>query len=338
MEYWGGEVPITPLLPHSMTPLPFPLAARVLAAHGLGPLRELRPVGGGWINRVYLLNGGYALRLRPAEKSGGAFLTEQALFARLRARLPVPELIAVDTSRSVVDADYMLARLLPGESLTRAWLRAAPIEQERLMAAFAGLLRQLHEERFPACGGFEAGELQPCHSWQSYFAARFERRLGVLRQYPNADRDLLAAIERCWRRYASNLAADDPRLVHRDLHFGNVLVDAGRISGVLDFEAAVAAPIDYELDQISRFLRYPQLFVEPELERSCTRERFAAALPLLRRHYPELFAAPRLPERLTLYSLEFDLAALRDCYAGRWVPEALAHVLQRIGNALSGRV
>src|SRR5262249_10210598 len=157
--------------------------ARILAAHGLGPLRELRPMGGRWINRVYLLTGQYALRLRPAEKSGGPFLTAQALFAPLRARLPRPAVIGVDTSRAAVDAPFRLARPWRGRRRGGAGVGAARRGQARLMAACAGPRRTFHEERFPACGGFEAGELRPARSWQSCFAARFERRLGLVRQY-----------------------------------------------------------------------------------------------------------------------------------------------------------
>jgi aminoglycoside phosphotransferase (APT) family kinase protein len=256
------------------------------------------------------------------------------LCARLRRKAPVPEILAVDTSRTLIDADYMLARRLPGESLTSAWLHASPASRERLAIAFAELLRRLHAERFPACGRFEAGELEAFPSWQNYFAVRFERRLGLVGAFPNADRDLLRAIESRWRRGAACLQGGDAMLVHRDLHFGNVLVDGERITGVLDFEASVAGPPDYELDQIRRFVRYPQLFVEPALEAPVSRESFAALRPLLQRHYPELFATPRLRERLALYSLEYDLAALRDCYAGRWGAEAHAHVLARIAAAL----
>src|SRR5262249_27847529 len=151
----------------------------------------------------------------------------------------------------------------------------------------------LHAQRFPACGGFEAGELRPSPSWQNHLAERFERRLRIVGAFPNADRALLRAIEERWRRDAAALQAADAVLIHRDLHFGNVLIAGGRISGVLDFEAAVAGPRDYELDQIRRFLRYPQLFVEPSLERGVRRETFEKVWPLLRRAYPELFAVER---------------------------------------------
>ncbi len=323
--------------------LPWSAAARILTAHGLGELRQLRPLSGGQINRVFLVNGDLVLRFRPEERCSGAFLTEAVLFERLRGRLPVPEVLAVDSSRSLVPADYVLARRLPGESLPRAWLRARPPQRERWMAALAELLRALHAERFSACGGFESGDFRPAASWEAYFDERFRRRLAILRALPSSDRGLLDVIEHRWRSTAASLTiADytgtDWSLVHRDLHFGNLLVNEGEITAILDFEAAVAGPPDYELDQFGRFCRWPRLFVGPELESSTDRADFAPAWEGLRRHYPELFRAARLAERLTLYSLEYDLAALRDCYTGRWGAEALRHVLHRIETALEGQL
>ena len=59
--------------------------------HGLGAVHAVETRRGGQINGVYLVNGRYVLRLRPAAKKSGAFATEEALFRRLRPRLPVPE-------------------------------------------------------------------------------------------------------------------------------------------------------------------------------------------------------------------------------------------------------
>src|SRR4051794_25815167 len=74
-------------------------AQRVFDRYGLGPVHRLEARRGGQINGVFLINGRYVLRLRPPEKKPGAFATEEALFRRLRTRLPVPHVLACDTSR-----------------------------------------------------------------------------------------------------------------------------------------------------------------------------------------------------------------------------------------------
>ena len=93
-----------------------------------------------------------------------------------------------------------------------------------------------------------------------------------------------------------------PVLVHRDLWPGNILVRDGAVVAILDFELSVQAPADYELWLMERFCLYPNDYAEEGWEVFCTAD-FADYLPLLREHYPELFGAPHLRERLNLYHL-----------------------------------
>src|SRR5207249_1377922 len=72
---------------------------RLFARHGLGPVRQVAAVAGGQINQVLEVNGEYVVRFRPPGKDGGAFATERRLFERLRGRVPVPEVVLLDTSR-----------------------------------------------------------------------------------------------------------------------------------------------------------------------------------------------------------------------------------------------
>jgi aminoglycoside phosphotransferase (APT) family kinase protein len=311
---------------------------RLFARHGLGPVRQIAAVAGGQINQVLEVNGEYVVRFRPPGKDGGAFATEQRLFQRLRGRVPVPEVVLLDTSREAAPLDCAVARKLPGESLARAWLAAGDRQRRWLLAQLGEAMRALHEERFPACGGFVAGELAPKPSWDAYFQERFERRLARVQAFPQADRTLMDAIEGYWRRHRGALFDRPPCLVHRDLHFGNVLVAENRITGLIDFEAAVAAPCDYELDQLLRFLRYPALFLEPALAARVSPAQFAGVWSSLREVYPELVRVREMAARLSLYSLEYDLAALVDCYAGRWDAEALRHVTERVRAALEERL
>jgi aminoglycoside phosphotransferase (APT) family kinase protein len=306
---------------------------RVFARHGLGEVRSVERLGGGQINAAYQVNGEWVLRVRPAGKDGAAFRKEQALFEWLRGRVPVPEVIALEESGEPLGAAYLICRRVPGESLARVWVRAEARQREWLLGQLAALLRTLHEVSFPACGELAGGELRPAESWRSYLDERLRRRLGIVRALPGAPHGLLDAVEAFARRAAPALEAGAGRLVHRDLHFGNVLVEETRITGLLDFEAALAAPPDYELDQLARFLRWPSLFLMdmPGIDAGP----FRGVWSELRRVYPELFQAPALPTRLAVYSLEYDLAALRDCLTGVWDSGVRQHVLARMEAALA---
>ncbi len=92
--------------------------------------------------------------------------------------------------------------------------------------------------------------------------------------------------------------------VHADLHLGNVLVDEGRISGLIDFEGFRLAPADTELDMLLRSIRWALASPETgsmdyEMVPRCFAE-----------HYPGLFAHPRLIERLEVYEGLWHLVQL----------------------------
>lgn len=322
--------------PLAVVPVTAAEMARVFERHGLGPIHRMERLRGGRINAAYLVNGEWVARVRPAGKDGAAFRKERALFERLRGRVPVPEVVALDETGAAVPAPCLISRRAPGETLARAWLRAGSRQREWLLAQLGELLRAVHEITFPACGDLPGGELQPSAGWSDYLDTRLRRRLAIVRALPGAPAPLLDAIEAFARRSAPALAVGSARLVHRDLHFGNVLVEEDRITALLDFEAAVAAPPDYELDQLARFLRWPGLFLTdmPGVEASAFRGVWSG----LQRVYPELFQAPRLATRLALYSLEYDLAALRDCLVGVWEDAVRRHVLARLEAALAERI
>ena len=270
--------------------------------------------------------------MRPAHASDRAFHKEAALYERLRGRVPVPEVIGVGGEAG---GAYMLLHRSPGESLTRRWLaEPSPRVREWLLAQWIEILRALHTERYDACGELTgAADVEPVR-WPAFIGGRIERRVAALRALPAADAGLLAAAEAFSTARLAALELADPRLVHWDLHWGNVLAEGSRITAMLDFESALAAPVDLELDQVYRFLRWPALFVEGDLAARARPEAFAEVWPALRRGYPELFAAPRLAERLSLYALDYDLARLRQALEGRFAPEAIT---QRIAAILEGR-
>jgi aminoglycoside phosphotransferase (APT) family kinase protein len=309
---------------------------RAFAHLGLGPVHRLKRLGGGQINAAYRVNGDVVLRVRPVEKDGAAFRKEAALFARLRGRVPVPEILALEESGELLPAAFMVCRWVPGETLARVWLTASRRQRAWLLGQLAEMLRGLHEVEFPACGDLPAGELRPAESWESYLGACLQRRLGIVRALPDAPRMLLDAVDAFCRSAGGSLAAGTGRLVHRDLHFGNVLVDGDRITALLDFEAAVAAPPDYELDQLARFLRWPGMFLTdmPAVDAAAFRGVWSG----LQARCPELFRVTQLETRLAVYALEYELGSLRDCLTGVWDRAVQRHVVARMEAALAKKV
>lgn len=95
---------------------------------------------------------------------------------------------------------------------------------------------RLHTLDLPAFEGWRDDDGTAHPSWpEAIFPEAHLRHLRDDRNHPLRD-DELRTVE---RRISDGLAAIDdvtPRLVHRDLHLGNVLLAGGRFAGVVDFD------------------------------------------------------------------------------------------------------
>lgn len=315
---------------------------RLFNRHGLGPVRTVERLAGGQLNTALRVNREYVLRCREAARSTGSLRREEVIIRRMEGKVPVPEVLASGLDDLL--GEYSLQRWSPGQNLLRAWLENPDgATREWWLLQWTNTLRAIHEERFPHPGELlPDGGINEAPSWRAYVEGRVRRRVDRLMRVPSIDREFVLHAEKHLRRHAAVLEDGPCCLIHRDLHFANVLVDGPHLTAILDWELAEVGPPDYELDTIYRFLRYPALYAEPELAHRVTPTRFASVWIRLRRGYPELFAMPHLRERLALYALDHALSSLLQLYNSR-TPHTQSMVaaqeetlLRRIGEIIRG--
>lgn len=310
------------------------LLRRICAREGLD-WSAAREVRGGQINRVYTVEGAYALRVGEGPEAWARLSAEAALLRRLEGRVPVPRVLAIDRCG---DAAYQVQALVQGRPLHHLWLDLGAGEKDGLVAELAACLRSLHEIAMPDYGPV----LRPeggASSWLECCDAAFRAaREGLERCGVALPQGLLRHLDEHWQRHRDSLTAEGACLVHGDVWPGNVLVHEGHVSALLDLELAMGAPADYELLLVEQFCLYPNDFAEEGREIYCTRH-FADLAALLVRHYPELFAASRLRKRLDLYHLSYALEAYLHWVThgggrvGGGVPVSL---VAKLANFLSG--
>jgi aminoglycoside phosphotransferase (APT) family kinase protein len=313
--------------------LPMHAIARLLRQHGLGQ-SSVVALPGGHINAVYLVDDAYVLRVNLRPEEHGKLAREQRILEMVGAQLPVPRTIVYDGSSRLIPHEYTIQTYVPGESLFQRWPQADEAERASYLEQFAALMRRLHSIRLSGFGdpiAPRAGD-----TWAALHARRSAQALQAARAAENADPALIAAVEQALARESAGLGGGFPTLTHGDLHFGNVHVRQGAISGLLDFERAWAAAPDWDLDQLLRFVRYPEVFADSTAEQGMRAEDLTSVIPALRRSYPDLFTIPNLPSRLRVYALEYELRALASVrkHHGN-SPEALQAVEARLRATLS---
>ena len=211
--------------------------------------QRVRLLAEGWDNSVWVVDDTWAFRFPRREIAVGLLELELAVLPRLAPLLPLA--ISAPTLRGEPGEGYpwpfVASPLVPGIELGSAPLTA---DQEHALAASLGtFLRTLHSSDVAAA----VSALRPLPEDPN-------RRADMAVRVPRT-REVLSAAEELglWRRTPSvehllEEAAELPEVppsafVHGDLHFRHVLVDHGRLSGVIDWgDLCLADPsVDLQL-------------------------------------------------------------------------------------------
>lgn len=304
---------------------------RILAAAGL-PATGRFHAKAGWVSRAWV-GDEYVVRL-----SNGQFrdaFHHEATVVGLLADSDVPH------ARHIAHGDgpdgpwYISARL-PGRSLHETWPTADSRTRRSIIESLGIALRSLHSVRVPAdllppwLADAHAGK--PRMAFHPPVVSFALQLVEDARRQPDHDAHLIADIAD-WIQERLPLFADDQSvLVHGDLHGSNVIVDQGRVTGLIDFAEALAQPADVELDTLLRWCARAREYPSTPDERGLDETTLAEVPGWLRGAYPELFEREHLHERLRMYDMQRELAL----YAHHPLPEIREATKDRITRLLSG--
>lgn len=162
----------------------------------------------------------------PELERNDAFVAMHRLFSG--ARLPVPEIIAMDT-----ESGYFLLSDLGERHLEDAY--GGPDERRALEQAIANLVR-IQDVEAPAVATYEESRLRDeLGIFSEWFLGSW---LGEAPE-PGARSAFEALID--------NALSQPQCLIHRDYHCRNLLLDGGGRLGLVDFQDALIGPATYDL-------------------------------------------------------------------------------------------
>ena len=276
--------------------------------------------------------GPYIVRINP--QPGATRLQREARLLRalppdVRAPRPV-------AAGAAAWGEWMVAGCLPGAELARSWRGLRRPERRRSITELAGCLEALHSVLAPPTREARGAEDDCPHP-----LPRLRSMLATAHTLPGVDPGVLDAAADKLRAAEDALDPNPTTLVHGDLHLENVLTAGeGSVSGVIDFEWCRAGPADLDLDILLHSLADPSLHVESGDGGALERRDFDDVVGWLRTAYPALFAHPRMPERLWVYRLAYELRCLiaeppRPGARGSSLPPH--HPYQRVLRLVEGR-
>lgn len=228
------------------------VAAAILGQFGI-PFSSVQRAGG-WTNAVWLAE---KRVLRLSTGPGNENLAREArLAALLGPAVGYPAILARGATAGLT---WSLAERLPGTSLGAAW---AGLRWEEKGTALAGLWKRA--EAVHSVPPAEAAAIARRQAWFNNTDPA-EAKAGLARL---TEAQILAAEQRCSLQDALDrfwrAAADAPRvLCHGDLTLDNAMWHAGQVVGLLDFEFAVMAPVQLDLNHLVKCAWGPQDAARP---------------------------------------------------------------------------
>ena len=225
--------------------------------------------GEGAVNRVFFLGttrGAFVLKVFDAPADDWKIRKDVALSDHLRGLgIPAPDICRADASRRVVPFAYSLSPRLPGQTWSSVLASLTAGENRRIYGRLGDYLGRIHATTFDRFGDVVATEgglgVGPVHelgvgldgrapgpfaTWRDLHGAFVDSRLRLMEGARFGD---LVEPARAW--FDRNEAVVDilvtPRLLHMDLHRGNVLILGGEISGILDFDESIVGHNEYDL-------------------------------------------------------------------------------------------
>lgn len=306
-------------MPPDTATIPERIAA-IFASHGLGNNLPTRRITVGFTNEIHHV-GGYILKVyaRP-DTAHISYEKETKLFEKLKGQVLVPDLIASDASCTIIPQPYIIYRYIAGEPAGHAWHMLTYEQRKCLIYDSITQLKAI-----------AASEPQPklkdYKTWREQIETKLNSYLDVVRQQNLFSADVVHSLQAYIDEHIVLLEQAKLGLQYWDFHLDNLIVDNGKLVGMIDFEHVDVVSVDYVLNIVRQMQRYPHLNLAEEMEQYANLDHYKDMLNWFKEFYPELFAFDKLETRINLYDLEGMLRLRPRFPNAQQVDERVAKIL-----------
>lgn len=218
--------------------------------HKLGRVSFVTMDTEGWVNPCFFVNDEYVIRFNARDPGLPKYQREKFVFDLLKdLKFPVPDRVILDTDKDIIDYDILISRKVSGDNLESCWSKLDRETQISLAEEAGALLKKLHSIKFDYFGELaNRGPLPQTKFWFDFLEAKLEFLLSEARKLelfsPTQEKQFVSKLH---SRSELINTVKKASLVHVDYHFGNLLFDEKKITGVVDFEWSIAGDPLYDL-------------------------------------------------------------------------------------------
>lgn len=203
----------------------------------LPSVETITRVSGGTVNPIFSLDDRFILKVNTLHPEIPKLQTEVFAMKLLRERtsIPVPEVVGLDTSKTLLPYDCLLLEH-KGRSLYHMWDTLTPEKQRKLAKLLGRYLGEMSKITFQEFGGFQGNTFWGIPAYKDFFEKRLQEGVLLNKKALALSAQEIAEVETVLR--ASSIATADvtPAFVHGDYTLRNILINAAGGMSVIDFE------------------------------------------------------------------------------------------------------
>lgn len=255
---------------------------------------EIERVNVGFTNTIFIVNDKYVVKSCTNSSNEEKFAREIEFYRKNKDNDLIPRLYYASTDKRIVPYYYEVIEKIEGVSLYNVWHTFDEAQREDVIRQLCSAMKEFHSNT------------SDWYDWtlrtKNIFVPLYEKAK-KLELFSNEERKLIDA---AYKKFDSYLESKEMILVHNDLHFDNIFYSKGKIK-LIDFERAIYAPLDFELDILYRMVRMPWKFASEETEKYVKLSDYENIMKYIEKYYPELVHIDNLEKRLAIYEMIYFL-------------------------------
>ena len=206
----------------------------------------------------------------------------------------IPKLYYSNTEKTDIPYFYEILEKIDGITLYNVWHTFTEKQKEDVIKQLCEAMKSMHSNK---------GE---SYNWQDYLNNKFVPLFNQAKDQKILNDEEVNLLEKAHECFGKYLEANEFVLIHNDLHFDNIFINDGKIK-IIDFERAMYAPRDFELDILYRMIRKPWKFAGDDTEEFTDEKDYLTIMNYIEKYYSDLINTDNLYQRLAIYDIIYFL-------------------------------
>ena len=231
----------------------------------------------GFTNLIYSVEDKYIIKICKDIDNESNFNNEIDFYLKNKDNKYIPKMYRYHRKENNNDFSYEIIEKIKGKSLYYLWHTYNEEKRKSIIKEISNLMKSFHSIKGEA------------YDFGKYITDRIMLDFNKCLEQNLFNEQEKIKMNSIIDKMKMFLESNDFRLVHSDIHFDNLIIDEYNNLKIIDFETAIYAPIDYELDIFLRMCNYPIKYASLEAEKYVKIEDYRNIENYLREDYKELF-------------------------------------------------